>query len=79
MAIYIPIKIIDENHYEAVYSFFGSGEVLIGKVKILKESGDVSLLWIKDAKYLFEYKRVKRKLFLHWRLGELPQSTNWAS
>lgn len=79
MGLLIDIKKNSENTEEAVYSFFIDSKYT-GKVSIQKKSGECHIL--EEPEYDKESKlamRVLRILVRHWKKGEFPDITCWAS
>lgn len=79
MALFIEISKVEENSEEALYSFctdLGNA----GKVSINKQTGECFIIEEpendKDSKLAI---RVMRVLIQHWRKGEFPDITCWAS
>lgn len=79
MGLFIEINKIEENNQAALYAFCTSlGNA--GKVRINKQSGECFV--VEDAQNDKESKlaiRVGIKLVQHWRKGEFPDITCWAS
>lgn len=79
MAIYIQIRKLSEDNAVALYSFGALNEI-IGKIKISKSSGAISLIEITDsARTQFYLSRVGRKLAQHFEKGEFPDETCYAA
>ncbi|NTX12028.1 hypothetical protein HUA76_14610 [Myxococcus sp. CA056] len=80
MAVYISIRKISENAETAEYAF-GLDETAEGRLVMSKATGQVDLLSAhpadSESKGLFE--RAAHKVRSHWRKGELPDRTCWAS
>jgi hypothetical protein len=79
MGLLIDIKKDSENIKEATYSFFIDYEYT-GKVSINKKTGECFV--IEEPEYDKESKlavRVGSVLVEHWRKGEFPDITCWAS
>ncbi len=79
MAIYISIKQINNEVDFAEYSF-GNTENQLGKLRINKDSGEVSLVesYSNDSEKGL-YQRAAHKIKKHWESGELPKETCRAS
>ncbi|MGG4610635.1 hypothetical protein [Providencia sp. Me31A] len=84
MAFYILINKEKENEQTAQYSFYPS-ELSnecdgYGLLEISKENGEVTLIkpaYSDQGKHFFM--RASRKIYVHWRNGELPEKTQWVS
>ena len=74
MGMLIDIKKIKENDTEVFYSF-STPEGSFGEVSINKKTGDIR----SDDKKEALVARVGIKLLQHWRKGEFPDITMWAS
>lgn len=79
MALFIKINKVEENSMEAIYTFCtdcGNS----GKVSIHKSTGEPFIIeepeWDKESTLAI---RVGIKLIKHWRNGEYPDITCWAS
>jgi len=80
MGLLIDIKKIEENEEKAVYSFSTFPNGNSGKVAIHKKTGECFV--IDEPEYDKESKlavRVGIVLVEHWRKGEFPDVTCWAS
>jgi hypothetical protein len=79
MAIYVAIRKLAETDNAVEYGF-GRTEEALGRLAIDRTSGDVTLLSPApdDAEGLL-YHRAARKVWKHWREGEYPSLTCWAS
>jgi hypothetical protein len=79
MAVYIALRKVEETTEFATYEY-GPDEVRVGRIRVLKQSGDMEVLSEVpgDDKRTFS-PRAGRKLLLHWRAGEYPETTYWAS
>ncbi|HEY9420626.1 MAG TPA: hypothetical protein VIW92_04365 [Thermoanaerobaculia bacterium] len=79
MAVYIPIRKVEETPTSVDYAFednLGNS----GLVRLNKASGDVELLKALPGTKAEEYlARVIYKLTKHWEKGEIPDATCWAS
>jgi len=79
MGLLIDIKKDKENHEEAIYSFFIDGKY-VGKVSIQKKTGECCVLDESEYDQNSELAmRVFRVLVRHWKKGEFPDITCWAS
>jgi PleD family two-component response regulator len=80
MALYIPIRKVDEDSRSARYSF-GEPGAATGMVSIDKASGAVESLGDVAGDEAMEHvvARVEHKLRQHWQRGEYPETTCWAS
>lgn len=79
MAVYVAIVRISESESGAEFSF-GPREPLEGKISLDKAKGIASV--IKECPgdtAGFYSSRAKRKIELHWREGQVPERTSWAS
>ena len=79
MAVYIRIWKVNENEQAAEYEF-GEETVACGRLRIVKETGEIVLispLLNDESGKLFA--RVRYKLGKHLESGELPERTCWAS
>ena len=79
MAIYISIK-QTANEIDFVEYSFGNNENQLGKLRISKDSGEISLVesYSTDNEQGI-YQRAAHKIKKHWESGELPKETCWAS
>ena len=79
MGLLIDIQKDNENAEEVFYSF-STPEGYFGKVAINKKTGEPRVLeepeWDKESELA---DRVGIKLIQHWRKGEFPDITMWAS
>jgi hypothetical protein len=80
MALYIPIRKVDEDSQSARYTF-GEPGTATGLASVDKASGTVEILKgsVGDEATEHVVARVKHKLHQHWRKGEYPVATCWAS
>jgi len=79
MAFYITINKIDETADFSTYEFFDH-EARKGTLKIRKDTGDVSEIMAAPGDTsgrIFE--RAAVKVLRHWKVGEYPAETCWAS
>lgn len=79
MGLLIDIKKVGESNEEAFY-FFWTPEGDEGKVSINKNNGDIKVIEepTKDIHQSLTT-RVGAKLRQHWKNGEFPEVTMWAS
>ena len=79
MAVYVLIRKISENDQFAEYEY-GPNEDRLGKIKLIKFSGESEIIQevTGDENQIYSA-RAARKLFLHWKNGEFPDRTCWAS
>ena len=79
MAVYVGIRKVEETDDDATYEY-GPDDDRVGRIKVLKQSGDMEVLSEVpgDEKGTFSM-RAGRKLLLHWREGEFPEKTCFAS
>lgn len=79
MGMLIDIKKTEEDNIKAFYSF-STPEGDFGKVAIDKKTGECFVIeepeWDKESKLAV---RVGIKLVQHWKKGEYPNMTMWAS
>jgi hypothetical protein len=79
MGLLIDISKIEENLKEAVYGF-STPEGNSGKVSIHKDDGECFIIeepsWDKESTLAI---RALIKIKQHWRKGEFPDITCWAS
>jgi hypothetical protein len=78
MAIYILIRKLSEDSENAEYAF-GLDESKLGTMKIEKNSGKITVTEEAPTDDGFISQRAGRRIFLHWRDGEFPEKTCWAS
>jgi hypothetical protein len=80
MAIYIEIKKVAESPDSAEYSF-GLGAGPEGRLILRKATGEVELLSAHpdDSESKGFFSRAAHKVRSHWKKGELPELTCWAS
>ena len=79
MAIYVGIRKLNANDDFAEYSF-GPTEEEVGRLRINKSSGEVEILEEVEGDDSKKYStRAARKLTLHFRKNEFPDSTCFAS
>ena len=79
MGIYILIKKSFENEDFAEYEF-GRNEQQTGKLKVIKNSGQIILMYnVPEDEPDFVFRRAARKIQQHWEKGEFPDNTCWAS
>ena len=79
MAFYVMIVRLELTEASADYGF-GSNETALGRLRIDRGTGDVTLLspapGDRDEHF---FKRAAFKVRQHWARGELPEKTCWAS
>lgn len=79
MAFYITIKKISETCDGAIYEYFDD-QIGKGRLQLSKKSGDVSELSHAEGDNSGRrFQRAAMKIAQHWREGELPDETCWAS
>ena len=79
MAIYIEIIKVAETAGQAEYSFGASAEK-VGRLRLNKASGAVTVLVpLADDVGSRYTARATQKIVQHWRKGESPARTCWAS
>lgn len=78
MAFYINIKKLGETESCADYSF--SDEAGEGRLRIDKQTGEVQeLAGAPGDSSGRRFQRAAMKVVQHWKAGELPEATSWAS
>jgi len=79
MAFSISINKLSDDGKFVLYEYGTTGKKF-GKIKINKENGDTLLVEVaeSDDSYV-KAKRACMKLIKHWRNGEYPEQTYWAS
>lgn len=79
MAIYIPIRKVEETSSGVNYSF-GDGLGAEGLLRLDKASGEIELLRALPGSRSDEYfARASFKLRKHWAKGEVPDVTSWSA
>jgi hypothetical protein len=79
MAFYIEIDKISENADEAIYDFSDS-EARKGRLRLDKASGDVTeVVAAPGDVHGRRFQRAAVKVVRHWKEGQLPDKTCWAS
>ncbi|MCA9214179.1 MAG: hypothetical protein KDB27_14005 [Planctomycetales bacterium] len=79
MAIYIKISKISEDSAYATYEF-GPNEQRVGQIRVTKDTGEMIVLSEVPGDEKNAYAPpAQRKLLVHWRKGEFPDTTCWAS
>jgi len=78
MGVYIPIRKVFEDEEAVIYEY-GKGSVSLGKIRLSKSTGEMTLLDTSAAATEFVWSRAKRKLELHHANGEYPDNTAWAA
>ena len=80
MAVYISIKKVADEPDHADFEFEMLESNGVGLLRVWKESGEIEALreLDPDPKRGF-LARARRKLWLHWKAGEYPEQTCWAS
>lgn len=79
MAFSVQINKLSEDP-QFVYYEYGSTGMKFGKIKIAKSNGDVFLLENAESDESgSQAKRAGWKLMQHWKKGEYPDKTYWAS
>lgn len=95
MAFYIEIRKLNENLnfvtylYEfrlstgavrnAVGKLRGSSKLVNGEIKLSKQSGDVEILKTAEGDKGLHSQRAILAIIKHWKKGEYPDKTCWAS
>lgn len=79
MAFYIEIDKISENVDEAIYEFSDT-EAGKGRLRLDKASGDVmEVVAAPGDVHGRRFQRAAVKVVGHWKEGQLPDKTCWAS
>ncbi|HEV2614177.1 MAG TPA: hypothetical protein VGV92_05660 [Gammaproteobacteria bacterium] len=79
MAFYIVINKLSEGDEFAYYEYGDSGKKF-GKLKISKLTGDVALIELAESdEQELKAERASWSLIKHWKKGEYPDKTFWAS
>ena len=80
MALYIHIRKLREDAHSAEYAY-GSDDAQPGVLRIERATGAVTLIspCVPEAEGLAYFLRAEHKLRKHWKAGELPDTTCWAS
>lgn len=79
MAIYVAIWKISETDKHAVYEY-GPSEDRAGQLQVEKDTGEISIIADVPGDERGVYAPcAQRKLLKHWRDGQLPDRTCWAS
>jgi len=80
MAIYVEIRKVFENEDFVHYEYRGSVNSDCGKLQINKSTADVEVIkYEKNDPKGFYASRACMKLYEHWKRGEFPETTIWAS
>ena len=80
MAVYIPIRKVREDEAMVEYRFADDEEKRWGRLSVDKRSGEVTIIEPApgdESKFLSGC--AARRVFLHWKEGEFPDKTCWAS
>jgi hypothetical protein len=79
MAIYVLIYKTEETSEDATYAF-GPSEDRCGQLRIIKKTGEITVVSEApdDVKQSLSLRAI-RKLSQHWKAGEFPERTCWAS
>lgn len=79
MAFYITIKKISETSDAVIYEYFDD-QSSTGRLQLTKETGDVTeLLHASGDNSGRKFQRAAMKVVQHWRVGQFPDETCWAS
>lgn len=78
MAFSIHIKKISEDG-KFVYYAYGSTNMKFGHIKIEKANGNTFLIELAEGDEGAQAKRAGWALMKHWKEGEYPEETHWAS
>lgn len=79
MATYVLIRKVTDAGREAVYDF-GPDEHTLGRLRVMKDSGEVELLRPAPVENPgFYFVRARVKVLQHWGRGEFPDITCFAS
>lgn len=77
--MYIAIRLLNKDHDWADYAY-GEDESLMGRLRLDLNTGESTVVQPHpEDRTEGMFQRVARKLFLHWKAGEIPESTCWAS
>lgn len=95
MAFYIELNKINENEVHATYTYEfhitvefvknkagklrGKSKLVKGELQIDKKSGDVKVIKHAEGETGMYVQRATLVLLKHWRQGEFPEKTCWAS
>jgi hypothetical protein len=79
MGTYVLIRKVSETDLDAVYEF-GPNELEVGRFRINKGNGEVELLQpVPKERAEFYFQRAMVKILQHFKLGEMPDRTCFAS
>jgi hypothetical protein len=79
MAFYITIKKISETNDTVIYEYFDE-QTGKGQLQLAKESGDVAeVMPAPGDSSGRRFQRAAMKVVQHWKAGEFPDETCWAS
>lgn len=78
MALSIHINKLSEDN-KFVYYEYGSVGRKFGRIKIAKNSGDTILIELAEGDGGVQARAASHALILHWKKGEYPNETYWAS
>lgn len=79
MAFYITIQKIRETSSSVDYEFFDE-QIGKGQLQLSKVSGDIrEVLHAPGDNSGRRFQRAAMKVVQHWKIGELPEQTCWAS
>ncbi len=79
MAVFLEIAKVKEAEEEVWYQFLTT-DGRLGELSISRGTGEVSLIQpMPGDEQRKLYARAARKVTMHWRSGELPDKTCWAS
>lgn len=77
--MYIAIRLLTKNQDSAEYAF-GEDETCVGRLRLDLQTGDSQLLEAHpNDRTEGMFNRAARKLLLHWRAGQTPEETCWAT
>ena len=80
MAIYVPIRKVKEDDVSVEYRFSWSMETNFGLLQVDKRTGEVRVIQaLPGDEKNRAFNCAARKVFLHWKEGEFPDETCWAS
>lgn len=79
MAFYIKLMKLDEDEQGVTYQF-GNGSENLGKIYLNKANGNLKELELeKHENYHHYLVRAEVKLHQHWKAGNFPYESCWAS
>ena len=77
--MYIAIRLLNKDQDWADYAY-GEDESVMGRLRLDLKTGDSTVIQPHpEDRTEGMFQRAARKLLLHWRAGETPESTCWAT